>query len=101
MEHFFTSLLTFIIIFYLISYLFRLAAPYLMKFFLKRMAKKADAQYGTNFSEDNNKDDKKNNQRRSWFSSSEVVLKPHLRQGQSISDLLGGEYINYDEVPEN
>lgn len=33
-----------------------------------------------------------------WWKTDEVILKPTRHEGQRLSDILGGEYIDYEEV---
>ena len=33
-----------------------------------------------------------------WWKTDEVILKPSRRHGERIADILGGEYIDYEEV---
>ena len=82
MEQFFSFILTLLLIFFVLRLLFRLAMPLALKLFLKRMSK--------NFGEQP-EDEPKN----------DFTYRPKKgKNGQTLSEKLGGEYVDFEEVKE-
>lgn len=97
MEQFLATLLTIVIVVYALKYVFVLVMPWLLKRFAKSMMKKA----GFTPPEDEGRDDPEKPKRRKTrfgWGRDEEPLKVRRRQGQTLSDILGGEYIPYEEV---
>ncbi|MCQ7582458.1 hypothetical protein NP174_23235, partial [Salmonella enterica] len=81
----------------------RLVGPWLMAFVAKRLIRKAgfgdafgQATEGARQTDSGSttgtvKGDK-------WWKPDEVILKPRRRQGQSVSDILGGEYVDFQQT---
>lgn len=73
-----------------------------MRLVAKRMMKKAG--FSQHQDEDAARDDGGSKGRAEtvkgdkWWKPDEVILKPHRREGQRLSDLLGGEYTDYQEI---
>lgn len=100
------TILTIILVFWVLKWVLALIGPWLLKLFAKRMLKKAGfdesafsgSTSGQSFKqeeEDSRTETVKNGK---WWKEDEVILKPSRKNGQRISDILGGEYIEYEEV---
>lgn len=102
MERFLGTVITIILIFYIIKYLIRLLAPFLITHMAKKMAKKFnDGQafngqgfngFYTNFGEDAQQEQK------SEEGDITIQRQQKAKKGQSLSEELGGEYVDYEEV---
>ncbi len=77
-----------ILVLYGLSIVLKLVGPWLMRWLLGRAAKKMFADVGGEPAQE------KSSPRR----DGNGVLRPRVREGQSISDILGGEYVDYEEV---
>lgn len=100
MEKFISTLFTIIIVLWILKWVFRLVGPWLMTLLAKSLMKKAgftpppaaDNQSADDTSRASTvKSDK-------WWKPDEVILKPRREQGERISDILGGEYTDCQEV---
>lgn len=103
MEKFLGIVFTAILVFWLLKWLFVLIGPWLLKLFAKRMMKKAgfdtSAGFGSNTQAEKDDDSRADTLKSDkWWKPDEVILKPSRHNGQSISDILGGEYIDCTEV---
>ncbi len=107
MEKFFATILTLILIFWVLKWVFVLIGPWLLKVFAKRLMKKAGfdqsafsgASSGQGQQQEAEGDSRTETMKSGkWWKEDEVILKPSRRNGQRISDILGGEYIEYEEV---
>lgn len=94
MEKFLSTLIIIFIVLYILKWLFRLIMPWFLKIFAKKMMKQA----GFQMPEDDARQDAEKKSRTRGNSSKDFYLKPHRREGQSWSDVLGGEYIECEEV---
>lgn len=102
MEKFLSTILTLLPALWVLRWVFAIIGPWLMGLLAKHILKKAGFAGNETGSKAENetasasktstvKGDK-------WWKPDEVILKPHRRQGESLSDILGGEYIDYEEV---
>lgn len=104
MEKLLSFIFTLILVFWVLRLVFRLVGPWLFGLLAKHLMKKAgftqetaeDAQTGTSTS--SKTDTVKSGK---WWKPDEVILKPHRREGQRVSDILGGEYVDCQEVAES
>ncbi len=92
MEKLLSVIITAIIIFYLIRIAFRLLSPLLLKLFLGKMQKRFEQQF-TNA----------NNQHQHSNTEGDVTVdysaqRKTNKNGQTLSDELGGEYVDFEEV---
>lgn len=96
MEKFLSTLITILIILFALKWLAKLLLPWLLKTFAKRMMRQA----GFNTDPFTSTADSPNAPPRSSPrpSHSDEFLRPKRHLGQSISDTLGGEYIDYQEI---
>ena len=82
MEKFFSLIFTLLLIFFVLRLFFRLVMPLALKLFLKRMSKK----FGTQPEEK---------------SENDFTYRPKKdKNGQTLSEKLGGEYVDFEEVKE-
>lgn len=107
MEKFIATILTIILVFWVLKWIFALIGPWLLKLFAKRMLKKAgfdeSAFSGSTSGQASDKGEEEDSRTETvksgkWWKEDEVILKPSRKNGQRISDILGGEYIEYEEV---
>ncbi len=108
MEKFFSTIITIILVFWLIRWVCVLIGPWLLKTFAKQMMKKAgfdpsafSGQSQTEAEERSNASDGSRTETVNsgkWWKTDEVILKPTRHDGQRLSDILGGEYVDYEEV---
>lgn len=96
MESFLATLITVLLLLYVLRWLFALAAPWLVKAFARRVMRKAG--FAMPGGEQERKDPGKEGARRYAGSGDDMVLRPRRRQGQSLSDMLGGEYVPFTEI---
>lgn len=102
MEKFISTILTVLLVIWVLRWVFAIVGPWLMGLLAKHLLKKA----GLAGNETRSKAEKETAatgktstmKGDKWWKPDEVILKPHRRQGESLSDLLGGEYIDYEEV---
>jgi len=93
MEKFIGTILTIIIIFYVVRILFRLLMPLLLKIFVGKMQKRFEQQFEYDT----------NNSNYSANTEGDVIVENTNRRktnkkGQTLSDELGGEYVDFEEV---
>ena len=95
MEKFLSTLFVILIVLFILKWVARLLLPWLLTLFAKRMMKKAGFQMPQQ--EEPEEKDKKD---RSWWGGGgdSDSLKPRMRDGETVSDVLGGEYVDYEEV---
>lgn len=100
LERFLSAVITILLVFWILRWVFALVGPWLLSLFAKRLMKKAgftpppssgSAKTDSTSKTDTVKSDK-------WWKPDEVILKPHRQQGQRLSDILGGEYVDCQEV---
>lgn len=99
MEQFLGTVFIVIIVLYLLKWLFVLLSPLLLKLFVKKMTQTYGGAQG-------NQADEPRAQRAyadddgpmSARTKEGIVLRVRRKQGQSISDVLGGEYVSFEEV---
>lgn len=96
MESFLATLITILLLFYVLRWLFALAAPWLARAFVRRVARKAG--FSMPGREREPKASGKGGSGRFAGSGDDMVLRPRRRQGQSLSDVLGGEYVQFTEI---
>lgn len=96
MESFLATLITILLLLYVMRWLLALVAPWLVKAFVRRVARKAG--FPTHGGEPARKTRPKGGAGRFAGSGDDMVLRPRRRQGQSLSDLLGGEYVPFTEI---
>ncbi len=97
MEQFLATLITIAIVIYALKFVFALVMPWLLKRFAKSMMRKA----GFTPTEDTGQEaDEKQKGRKTRFGwgRTDEVLRVRRHRGQTLSDVLGGEYISYEEV---
>lgn len=97
MEQFLATLLTIVIVVYVLKYVFALVMPWLLKRFAKSMMKKAGFTPPDDAGQEAAEKPKRQKTRFGWGKTDEV-LRVRRRQGQTLSDILGGDYIQYEEV---
>ncbi len=95
MEKFLSTLFVILLVLFILKWVGRLLLPWLLTLFAKRMMKKAGFQMPEQ--DEQEEQDKKD---RSWWGRGDDSdsLKPRMRDGESVSDVLGGEYVDYEEV---
>ena len=102
MEKFISTILTVLLVIWVLRWVFAIGGPWLMGLLAKHILKKAGLAHDDTGSRAEKKTaaTSKASTMKSdkWWRPDEVILKPHRRQGQRLSDLLGGEYIDYEEV---
>lgn len=91
------TLLTIAIVIYALKFVFALAMPWLLKRFAKSMMRKAGFTQPQDAGRETTEKPKGRKTRFGW-GKTEEVLRVRRRQGQTLSDVLGGEYISYEEV---
>lgn len=97
MESFLATLITILLVVYALRWLFSLLAPWLVKAFARRVMRKAG--FSTpGAGQGGGGRGKKERRGRFAGSGDDMVLRPRRRQGQSLSDLLGGEYVPFTEI---
>ncbi len=96
MESFLATLITILLLLYVLRWLFALAAPWLVKAFVRRVARKAG--FSTPGGGQGAKASAKGGSGRFAGSGDDMVLRPRRRQGQSLSDMLGGDYVPFTEI---
>lgn len=94
MEKFLSTLFVILIVLFVLKWVARLLLPWLLTLFAKRMMKKAGFQMPRQEEQEEEKKD------RSWWGRGGAPdsLKPRMRDGESVSDVLGGEYVDYEEI---
>ncbi len=94
MENFLSTLFVILIVLFVLKWVARLLLPWLLTLFAKRMMKKAGFQMPRQEEQEEGKKD------RSWWGrgGDSDSLKPRMRDGESVSDVLGGEYVDYEEI---
>lgn len=87
---------------WILRWVFAIVGPWVMAWLAKYILKKAgvapsgsDGKTGKESATDGRTSTVKSDK---WWKADEVILKPHRRQGERLSDLLGGEYVDYEEV---
>lgn len=102
MEKFLSTILTFLLALWVLRWVFAIIGPWLMGLLAKHILKKAglaDKETGSKTEKETSSAGKASTIKSDkWWKPDEVILKPHRRQGESLSDILGGEYIDYEEV---
>ncbi len=93
MEKFLSTLLTIIIIFYLVRIALRLLMPLLLKLFVGKMQKRFNQQFG-NFDYSDNTQQKNEGD----ITVDKTTQRKTNKNGQTLSDELGGEYVDFEEV---
>lgn len=106
MEKFLSTILTIIIVLWVLKRVFKLIGPWLLSLIAKRLMKKAgfdQSAFSGDTSGQKQQEDEGDSRTETmksgkWWKEDEVILKPSRKNGQRISDILGGEYIEYEEV---
>ena len=103
MEKFFATIFTIILVAWALKWLLVIIGPWLLRLFAKRMMRKAGFGTGDTASAGKNADRAEGGKTETvksgkWWKTEEVILKPSRRHGERISDILGGEYIDYETV---
>ncbi len=106
MEKFLSTILTIIIVLWVLKWVFKLIGPWLLSLIAKRLMKKAgfdQSAFSGDTSGQKQQEDEGDSRTETmksgkWWKEDEVILKPLRKNGQRISDMLGGEYIEYEEV---
>lgn len=96
MESFLATLITILLLLYVLRWLFALAAPWLVKAFVRRVARKAG--FSMPGAEQEPKASGKADAGRFAGTGDDMVLRLRRRRGQSLSDVLGGEYVPFTEI---
>lgn len=91
------TLITIAIVIYALKFVFALVMPWLLKRFAKSMMRKAGFTPPEDAGREADEKPKEWKTRFGW-GRTEEVLRVRRRRGQTISDVLGGEYISYEEV---
>lgn len=102
MEKFISTILTVLLAIWVLRWVFAIVGPWLMGLLAKHILKKA----GLAGNETGGKTEKETASAGKtstmkgdkWWKPDEVILKPHRRQGERLSDILGGEYVDYEDV---
>lgn len=99
MEKFLGTILTILIVFYIVKILFRLLMPLLLKLFMHKIEKKMGENGGafyTNMGGDDNLYDEQKEE--GDVTVQYTNSKKTNDKGQTMSDELGGEYVDFEEV---
>lgn len=96
MEKFLSVVFVILIVLFVLKWVARLLMPWLLTLFAKHMMKKA----GFQMPQEEEPQEEKNKKDRSWWGGggNPDPLKPRMRDGESLSDVLGGEYVDYEEI---
>jgi len=98
MEKFLGTIFTIIIVFYLLRIVVRLLYPLLLKLFLKKVEKKMGQQDGSFFFTGADFQNHKQTQAEGDVTVQYTQNKKTNDKGQTISEELGGEYVDFEEV---
>lgn len=106
MERFLSILFIVIIVIFLLRWLCLLLAPWLMKLLVKRVQKDFGAgtfsgnfgSFGSQPNQDESPNQTTSRARASSGADGEIFLKVHRKPGQSLSDLLGGDVVQFEEI---
>lgn len=99
LERFLSTVIIILLVFWVLRWVFALIGPWLLTLFAKHLMKKAGftpPPSSTATDDSTAKTDTVKSGK--WWKPDEVILKPHRQQGQRVSDILGGEYIECQEV---
>lgn len=97
MEKFLSTLFTILIVLFALKWVVKLllASPWVQKFLVKRLMKMAGLHIPQE--EEPRQTERESKSRRT--KPTDDYMKPTRRKGQTWSDVLGGEYIDYEELP--
>lgn len=108
MEKFLGTLITILLIFYIVKLLFRLLMPFFLKLFVKNINKKFEnmsgQQFGGNpfgngaYSAGSQYQNSTNSQEGDVSIDMTKAYRKTNDKGQTLSEELGGEYVDYEEV---
>lgn len=96
MEKILGTIITIILIFYLLRFLFVLAVPLIMRHFMKKMEKKMGQQGGPFYSDFSTADNSDKEEGEVTINGS--TQRKTNDKGQTMSEELGGEYVDFEEV---
>ena len=97
MEKFLSTLFTILIVLFALKWVVKLllASPWVQKFLIKRLMKMA----GFRMPQEKETRQTERGGKSKRTKPTDDYMKPTRREGQTWSDVLGGEYIGYEELP--
>lgn len=91
MEKILGTIITIILVFYIIKFVFKLFMPFLLKYIINKKM----GHFFTNFDSTQHYSSDKENE---YKQEGEVTIKGKKKKSGNISDELGGEYVDYEEI---
>lgn len=91
-------IITFLLSLYLLGLLARILLPWLLKVFVGNVMRSQGMDWGGESQGESEKKKGTNGRSSSFFGRRSEGLKVRRKEGQTLSDVLGGEYIEYEEV---
>ena len=96
MEKLLSIIVTAAIVFYVLKLIMRIAGPWLLGFFLKRTFGEEAARAYAEQRETAKEEQRRETGTERLKTTDGEYLRPHRHEGESLSDMLGGEYIDYE-----